>query len=246
MAAQDETTGAVRPKRSLARFAPMLVIVAALGGAYALGLHKSLSLETLRANREALSAFVAAQPLLALLGYLGAYLVFTAFMLPGALWITIAGGFLFGLAGGVAATVVGATAGATVLFLAARSAIGEPLRRRAGPFLKRLEAGFRENPLSYMFTLRFTPVVPFPVANIAPALLGAALPQFILTTALGIIPGVLAYTWIGAGLGAAFDAGQTPDLAGFGRQLLPAFIALALVSIAPVLLKRLRPARKPA
>lgn len=222
------------------RFLPLLVIVAGLGLAIALGLHKQLSFETLRAQRETLTAFVAAQPVAAVAIFLGVYIAFTALMIPGALWITIAGGFLFGLAGGTAATAVGATLGATLLFLVARTSLGEPLRRRAGPFLKRLEAGFQENPFSYMLTLRFLPVVPFPVANIAPAVLGAKLPDYVITTALGILPGVLAYTWIGSGLGAAFDSGEEPNIAGFAKQLLPAFFALAAVSLAPVLIKRLR------
>ena len=88
-------------------------------------------------------------------------------------------------------------------------------------------------------------MVPFPVANIAPALLGAKLPHYVLSTALGILPGVIAYTWIGAGLGAVFAAGEEPNLAGFARQLLPAFFALAAISLAPVVMKRFS-RKKPA
>ena len=222
------------------RFLPLLIVVGGLAAAISMGLHKQLSFETLRTQRETLTGFVAAQPVLAVASFIGVYVLFTAMMIPGALWITIAGGFLFGLAGGTAATAVGATLGATLLFLVARTSLGEPLRRRAGPFLKKLEAGFQENPFSYMLTLRFLPVVPFPVANIAPAVLGAKLPDYVITTAFGILPGVLAYTWIGSGLGAAFDSGEEPNIAGFAKQLLPAFFALAAVSLAPVLIKRLR------
>jgi len=229
----------------LKRYAPLLVLLAVLAAAYALGLHRQLSFEALAQHRQAMTDFVAAHPVAAVAAFLAAYILFTAAMIPGALWLTIGGGFLFGLAGGAIATVVGATTGATLLFLVARSALGEPLRRRAGPFLKRLESGFQENPFSYMLTLRFLPVVPFPVANIAPAVLGAQLWHYIPATALGILPGVIAYTWIGSGLGAVFAAGEEPNLAGFARQLLPAFFALAAVSLAPVLIKRLR-SKKPA
>lgn len=227
------------------RFLPLLLIVAGLAAVLASGLHKQISFEALRANRAALTAFVADQPAIAVAAYLGVYVAFTAMMIPGALWITIAGGFLFGLLGGTLATAVGATIGATVLFLVARTSLGEPLRKRAGPFLKKLESGFQENPFSYMLTLRFLPIVPFPVANVAPALLGAKLRDFVVTTALGILPGVLAYTWIGSGLGAAFDSGAEPNLGGFAKQLLPAFFALAAVSLAPAIIKRIR-GKKPA
>lgn len=229
----------------IVRFLPLVLIVAGLAAVLASGLHKQISFEALRANRAALTAFVADQPIVAVAAYLGVYIAFTALMIPGALWITIAGGFLFGLVGGTAATAVGATLGATVLFLVARTSLGQPLRNRAGPFLQKLESGFQENPFSYMLTLRFLPVVPFPVANIAPALLGANLRDYVITTAVGILPGVLAYTWIGSGLGAAFDSGAEPNLGGFAKQLLPAFFALAAVSLAPAIIKRVR-GKKPA
>ncbi len=243
------TTTGTEPRKKqgggIVRYLPLLLIVAGLIAAFALGLHRYLSFEQLKAQRETLTAFVVAHPLIAAAAFIATYMTFTLLMIPGALWLTIGGGFLFGLYGGGALTLVGATAGATCLFLAARTALGEPLRRRAGPFLKTLEAGFAENPFSYLFTLRFLPVVPFPVANIAPALLGAKLRDFVVTTFVGIIPGVIAYTLIGSGLGAAFDSGHEPDIAGFVRPLLPAFFALAAVSLLPVVIKRFR-TRKPA
>jgi uncharacterized membrane protein YdjX (TVP38/TMEM64 family) len=230
------------PKKgaSWLRYAPLALIAAGFAAAIFLSPHGALSFETLRTQRGELTSIVAAHPVASYAAFIAIYAVFTMLMAPGALWITIAGGLLFGLAGGSLATIAGATLGATALFTAARTAFGETLRRRAGPFLKKLEAGFAENPFSYMLTLRFLPVVPFPVANIAPALLGAKLRDYVVTTAVGIVPGVIAYTWIGAGLGAAFDSGTEPNIAGFARQLLPAFFALAAVSLAPALIKRFR------
>ena len=220
------------------RLWPVYVIAAGLLAAWQLGLFDYLSLETLREQHETLRAFVEANLLLAVTAYIVIYALSTLFMVPGALWITIAGGFLFGLAGGSAATVVGATLGASLLFLAARTAFGGVLRERAGPFLRKMEAGFHESPRSYMFALRFLPIVPFPVANIAPALLGARYPDYALTTAIGIIPGVVAYTWIGAGLGATFAAGENPDIGSVAANLVPAFAALGVVSLMPVVWKK--------
>ena len=222
------------------RLLPLAVIAAGLAAAYAAGLHNYLSLDTLRDQRETLTSFVQNNLVLAVLIYLAVYILATAFMLPGALWITIAGGFLFGLVGGSLATITGATLGATLLFFAAKTSIGVPLRERAGPFLKKLEDGFKENAFSYMFFMRLMPVMPFPVSNIAPALLGAKARDFIFTTAVGIIPGVVAYTWIGAGLGGVFDRGENLDLAGFFGQIAPPLAALAVVSLIPVVIKKFR------
>lgn len=216
------------------------VLALAVFGAWRLGVFDYLNFETLRAQRETLNALVAANQILAFAVFVAVYVLVTTLALPGAFWITILGGYLFGLAGGAVATTIGATLGATALFVIARYLLADALRARAGPFLKKLEAGFNENANSYLLTLRLVPIVPFFIANVAPAFLGARLSSFVWTTAIGIIPGVIAYTWIGAGLGAAFDAGEAPDIAAFARELAPAFVALAALAIAPAIYSRFK------
>ncbi len=238
-AARDPSSGVWR----------VLIVVLVLGAAFAAwraGVFNLLSLETLRDRREELTAFVAAHRTLSFAAFVAVYALATMLALPGVLWITIAGGFLFGLAGGAVGTSLGATLGATILFLMARYLFAEALRRRAGPFLQRFEAGFQRNAVSYLLSMRLIPVVPFFIANIAPAFLGVRTPLFVAMTFVGILPGVIAYTWIGAGLGAAFDAGQTPDFATFARQLAPAFAVLGALALAPVLIRWLRPKRAEA
>lgn len=236
---------AQKPGSTWLKLWPVYVIVAGLVAAWQLGLFKLLSLNTLRDQQETLQAFVSENLWLAVAAYIGIYALATLFMMPGALWITIAGGFLFGLAGGSVATIVGATLGASMLFFAARTSVGTALRDRAGPFMKKMERGFNENPFSYMFALRLLPVVPFPVANIAPALLGAKYREYAITTAVGIIPGVIAYTLVGSGLGATFAAGEDPNLAVIAKNMVPALAALGVVSLMPVAFKMYK-ARKSA
>ncbi len=221
------------------RLWPFYIILAGLGLAWYFGLFDVLSFDTLKERREELKGFVEANLVLAFLAYIVIYALATLFMVPGALWITIAGGFLFGLFGGTPATIIGATLGASGLFLAAKTSLGKALSDLAGSWVRKLEKGFKDDEVSYMFAMRFVPAMPFPIANIAPALLGAKYRNYLLTTALGIIPGVLAYTWIGSGLGAALDAGEEPDLGTFALKLAPAFIALFVVSLIPVAYKRL-------
>lgn len=218
---------------------PVYVIAAVIVAAWQLGLFQYLSLDTLRDQQAFLQDFVAKNLVLSVGIYLGIYAMATLFMLPGALWITISGGFLFGLVGGSLATIAGATLGASLLFFAARTSIGSILRDKAGPFMAKMEKGFNENPLSYMFALRLLPVVPFPVANIAPALLGAKYREYAFATAVGIIPGVVAYTWLGSGLGATFAAGEDPNLASIAKNMLPALAALGIVSLIPVIYKKI-------
>ncbi|WP_300379924.1 VTT domain-containing protein [Henriciella sp.] len=234
----DKENSAPENRSIWIRLWPVYIIAAGLIAAWQFGLFQYLSLETLQEQNTALQSFVDEHLLLAIIAYVVIYAAATAFMIPGALWITIAGGLGFGLIGGSLATVTGATLGASILFLAAKTSIGKTLQERAGKFVKRMESGFKENAISYMFALRLLPAIPFPVANIAPALLGAKFRDYVLTTALGIIPGVVAYTWIGASLGMTFDAGDTESLFDVVKNFVPAFIALAVVALLPVIYRK--------
>ncbi|HBF90928.1 MAG TPA: TVP38/TMEM64 family protein [Hyphomonas atlantica] len=223
------------------RLWPLYLIAGGLVAAWAFGLFDYLSLETLRQQQAALRAFVEDNLILAIAAYIGIYTASTVFMLPGALWITITGGFLFGLAGGTLATVIGATFGASLLFLAAKTSLGGFMRKIASGYAEKVRTEFQNSPMAYMFAMRFIPAMPFPVANILPAILGAKYRDYAITTALGIVPGVVAYTWVGAGLGATFAKGEDPDLASVFQNLLPAAIALGVVSLLPVAWKKFFP-----
>ncbi|MDP1555997.1 MAG: VTT domain-containing protein [Hyphomonas sp.] len=208
------------------------------------GWHEYLTLESLSANASALDAMVRDNFLIVLASYILIYAAATTFMVPGSA-LTIAGGFLFGLAIGTPATVIGATLGASLLFAASKTSIGAILRDVAGPFLERMRAGFAENPVSYMFALRLIPLFPFAAVNIAPALLGARYRDYVITTFFGIIPGTLAYTWIGAAVKGTLLDGGTPDIGSLAANFAPAFIALGVVSLLPVAYKKFFPKKVP-
>jgi uncharacterized membrane protein YdjX (TVP38/TMEM64 family) len=169
------------------------------------------------------------------------YALCTALSLPTGLLLSTLSGFLFGTWLGGLVNVVGATLGATLIFLAARTALGDLLRARAGPFLRKLEAGFREDELSYMLVLRLVPLFPFWLVNLAPAFLGVRLSTFVIGTLVGIIPGAWVFASVGTGLGAILDSGGTPD----GSVLLEppvllSIIGLVVLALIPVVYKRLR------
>lgn len=225
----------------LRRWLPLGVLALGLAGFFAFGLDDYLSFETLRDRHAALTALVAENRWAAAFLYLAIYVLAVAFSIPGATVLTLVGGFLFGILWGSVLVVIGATAGAVCVFLAARTALGDFLRRRAGPWLRRLEAGFRENAFSYMLTLRLLPVAPFWLVNLAPAFLGVSLPTYALTTFIGVIPGTIVYAAIGNGLGATLEAGDDPDLGIiFEPHILLPLVGLALLSLLPVVVKAVR------
>lgn len=237
----------------LRRFAPLAVIVAAMGLGYAFGLHEYLSLSSLIRERTELAAVVSENLLLAAAAFVGVYVVAVALSFPGASLLTIIGGFLFGWTLGGTLVAFAATSGAAIIFLAARTSLGETLKHRAGPFLSRLAAGFREEAFNYLLFLRLAPVFPFWLVNIAPALFGMGLRPYVAATFLGILPGTYAYAFIGAGLDSVIAAQEaaSPGCAAAGtcsielsalvtRDLVLAFAALGIAALVPVLVRKWR------
>ncbi|WP_171208770.1 MULTISPECIES: TVP38/TMEM64 family protein [unclassified Ruegeria] len=237
----SETT---QPTRSgIGRHIPLLVILAvALAGFFTLGDY--LSFETLRDNREALLAWRDANYWAMAAAFVGIYIVIVAFSLPGAAVASMTGGFLFGLMFGTVFNVVAATIGASAIFLAARWGLGETLTAKletSEGTVGKLKDGLRENEVSVLFLLRLVPVVPFFVANLVPALVGVKFRNFLITTALGIIPGGIVYTWIGVGLGGVFDRGDTPDLSLLWEPfVIGPIIGLCVLAALPIAIKYLR------
>ncbi|MEL6423338.1 MAG: VTT domain-containing protein [Pseudomonadota bacterium] len=188
------------------RYLPLVAIVGLMGLAFAMGWHKYLSLQTIGENYGAMQAFIADNFAIAILIYMAAYIAVVALSLPGGLIMTLTGGLLFGPYFGIPATVLAATIGATIIFLVAKTSLGETLSATAGPWLDKLKAGFQENALSYMLFLRLVPAFPFVVVNLAPAFLGVRLRTYFFGTLFGIIPGTAAYSLVGASLGAPLEA----------------------------------------
>lgn len=230
-----------RRRPSLARLLPLLAVVAAIAAFFALGLDRYLSFEALEAHREQLLKWTADHRVTVIAIFMLAYAAMVALSLPGATWATLAGGFLFGTAEAAVYVVIAATVGATAIFLIARYALHDFFEQKAGPAMKRMEAGFNENALSYMFVLRLVPLFPFWLVNLVPALLGVRLRTYVIGTLFGIIPGSIVYCSVGNGLGVLFEQGRRPDLGIiFEPAILAPILGLAVLSLIPIAYKRLR------
>jgi uncharacterized membrane protein YdjX (TVP38/TMEM64 family) len=242
----ENSDGEPRPagRAAYKRLIPLVVLGVGIAAFFALGLDRYLTFDELRRNREVLTDFVGAMPVLSVLLFVLVYTVAVALSVPGAAVLTLTGGFLFGIWEGTAAVVVGATAGATLLFLAARFVLGDTLRAKAGPWLSKMEAGFNEDALSYLLVLRLIPAFPFFIVNLVPAFLGVSLRTFVIATFLGIIPGTFVFASIGAGLGSIFDSAQEFSLKGaLTPQVITALVGLALLSLLPVAYKKIKARR---
>ncbi|MCC7274895.1 MAG: TVP38/TMEM64 family protein [Alphaproteobacteria bacterium] len=227
------------------RWWPLAALVVATALVFALDLDRFVTFDALRQHRAVLQGFVERHGVLALLALVLAYTAVVALSVPGAVVMTVAAGFLFGTALGGALAVIGATAGATLVFLLARSALRAPLAARAGPFVRRMEEGFRRDAFSYLLVLRLVPLFPFWLVNLVPAVLGVPARVFVAATLIGIVPGTFVFASVGAGLGSVLDSDQplSPGSV-LTPKILLALGALAVLALVPVVYRRLKGRRR--
>ncbi len=205
----------------------------------ALGLGDLLSIDTLRTHRAALLAFVAQNQALAALGFVAFYTAAVSLSLPGATVLTLAGGFLFGPFLGTALNVAGATLGATLVFMFARTLFGMNVLDKFGERAARLGDNIKANAWSYLLVLRLAPLFPFFLVNLVPAFVGVKLSVFVLTTLFGIIPGTAVFTTAGAGLGSVLDRGGAFQFSSIlTPEVLVGLFGLAALSLAAIPLKK--------
>ncbi len=225
----------------LKRFWPLAVLLAGLALAYAFGLQRYLSLDAFLDSRAALKQAVQDNLVLTSLAFVAGYAVLVAFAFPAASIVTLAGGFMFGWLIGGALAVVGATIGATAIFLAARHAFGDVLRRKAGGAVKRFADGFRDDAFAYLLVLRLTPLLPFLAVNVAPAFFDVKTRTYVAATFFGIIPGAMVYAFLGSGINQALanvgegDVGVS-DLV--TPQMTIALVGLAGLSVLGLIFKK--------
>jgi uncharacterized membrane protein YdjX (TVP38/TMEM64 family) len=227
-------------KSAWRRFLPLIFIALLMVAAWWSGAFHALSLMSLKEHRQAILQFVDSHPASAPLAFMAIYFVCTSLSIPGAIWLTLLGGLLFTQPQATLYVVVGATAGATALFLAARTAFGTFLAQKAGSRLKSMEEGLRKNAASYLLFLRFVPLFPFWMVNLAPAFFGVKARTFVWTTLVGILPGSYVFTQAGAGLGSLLDNPENFSLSTLlTTQVKIALVALGLFALLPIFLKKL-------
>lgn len=218
--------------RKIKQFTPLCLLIVLVIGVYVSGALDYVSLETIQSQRLYLLDLVEQNPVVAAVVFMGIYMMAVALSLPIASLLTLLGGFLFGLVMGTFMVVSSATIGAMIIFLIAKSAVGESLRNRAGPFYNKVADNMNENAIQYMFFMRFVPVVPFFIANVLPALFNIKLRDFLITTFFGIIPGTAVYVNIGQGLATIESAGDLVS-----PQILGAFTLLGVFALVPTVIK---------
>lgn len=226
---------------ALKRYAPLAILLIGLIGFFAFDLQQYFDFEKIKSGREDLRLYVDNNFAQSVALYSLTYITVIALSLPLGSVLTLLGGFLFGLVHGTLIVVTSATIGAAIIFLVAKSALGNTLREKAGGLYKKIAHNFNENAFAYLLSLRLAPLFPFGLVNILPAIVGMKTSQYVLATFIGIIPGTAVYVYAGQSLG---NLESPKDIA--SPSIITAFVLLSLMGLIPTIIKKIRSAKKDA
>ncbi len=179
-------------------------------------LGRLLTLEQLKASRDALVGAYQARPLSTLLAYFGLYVMATALSIPGALILTLAAGAMFGLGVGLLVVSFASSLGALLAFLAARYLLRDAIQARFADRLAPFNEGVRRDGTFYLLTLRLVPLFPFWLINLLMGLTPIGAGRFYLVSQLGMLAGTAVVVNAGTQLVAIHSAGDivSPGLLG--------------------------------
>lgn len=198
-----------------------------------------VSLDSFRAHQIEIVKFIQIKYYLSVLIFIGLYVFSTALSIPGALILTMMGGYLFGAFLGALFSLIGAIVGASILFIAARSAFGELLKPKIGSSIERMRNELTKNAFFYLLFLRLTPVFPFFVVNIAPAFLNISFSKYFSASFLGMIPGAAVYALMGSGLNKTLVTDEGFDkIPNVSLEFLAGLVGLAVLSLVPIVIRR--------
>jgi uncharacterized membrane protein YdjX (TVP38/TMEM64 family) len=220
------------------RYLPILILICLSVTAWFLGLHHYLSFDALRAHHEKIDAYITLYPTASALLYMGVYITIVGLSIPGATFMTLVGGLLFGQLVGTCCVVMSATIGATILFISAKLASQDILWQKAGPWVEKMKRGFQEDAFFYLLTVRLIPIFPFVAINLVAAVLQVPLKTFMITTFIGIIPGTFIYVSIGDALKDVLLSPVFTSKIVLEPKLLLALGGLGILSLLPVFYKR--------
>lgn len=224
---------------TIRRLIPLFIIAAVSLSAWLAGVSNYLTLEKLRLYHDVLDQFVSNSLVLAIIAYALLYITAVTLAIPGAVFLTIIGGYLFGQVIGATIIIMAATIGATLFFMIARSATKDILNKRTGQWASKLQRGFQEDAFTYLLTLRLVPACPFIIVNLVAALMQIPISTYFLATLLGIIPGTVVFSSMGVALREAI---MRPDFSPsfiLEPRILLTLTALGGLSLIPVILKKL-------
>ncbi len=214
---------------SLARMAPRILLAAALVAAIAWTILHRQQIDVAGAT-----ATIGGLGAWAPVAFIGLYIAGTILFLPGSV-LGLAGGALFGPVWGAVYTLVAATIGAVLAFVVARYVASDWVVARAGGRLKQLIEGVEAEGWRFVAFVRLVPIFPFNLLNYALGLTRIRLVDYVLASFLCMIPGTVAYSYLGYAGREALTGGES-----LVQKGIVALALLAAAAFLPRFARRLR------
>jgi uncharacterized membrane protein YdjX (TVP38/TMEM64 family) len=211
----------------------LVLITGAIAVFYFLDLQQFLTLSSLKENRQSLLLAYQSHTAAFTLGFILIYIVQTALSLPGAAILTLAGGAIFGVAMGTLWVNIGASTGALLAFLLARTLLRDWVMKRFGEKMKAFDRGLSKNGLSYLLFLRLVPLFPFFLVNLACGVTGLSIRTYLAGTVIGILPGSFVYANAGASLASIENISQVSS-----PRVLTSLALLGIFALVPVIYRK--------
>ena len=225
--------------KKLLRFLPIGLLITGFVFFFVFGGSEIFQFETLKQHHTYLTTLVEQQTFLMLVVYTLAYSIVVAFSIPIGLLMTVTGGFLFGTILGTVCVVFGATLGACVLFLAARTAFADLFRHKVRGWIVRFEQGLKEDAFHYLLVLRFGPFVSFLVGQHCTCVIRHSFSELCFEYIFRDYSGVFVYASLGNGLGALLERGEAPNFGIiFTPEILIPIVGLAILAFIPIVYRR--------
>ena len=180
-----------------------------------------------RFDAVALEAWINDAGVLAPIVFMLIYALATVLFLPGSV-ITLAGGALFGPVLGTFYNLTGATLGAVLAFLISRYLASDWIEDKAGGRVRQLINGVEGEGWRFVAFVRLVPLFPFNLLNYALGLTKIRFLHYLIATCVFMLPGAVAYTWLGYAGREAIAGGE-----GLIQKILIAFALLAMVAFLP-------------
>jgi len=219
-------------KKKIVIAASVVMLIAVF---FVFDLGRFLTLESLKANRDALTAFYQKNRLVMAAAFIAVYIIQTVLSLPGAAVLSLAAGAIFGAVVGTLYVNIGATIGATLAFLVARYLFHDVIQKKFGPRLEKINKELEARGFNYLLFLRLVPVFPFFLINLGAGLTRMPLRTYFLGTMVGIIPGSFVFCNAGASLATITSMSEVAS-----PRVLGSFALLGMFALVPVLYQKFK------
>ncbi|OEE99996.1 dihydrolipoamide dehydrogenase, partial [Vibrio crassostreae 9ZC13] len=161
--------------------------------------------------------------------YFVAYVMITAFSIPGAAVVTLLGAALFGFWNSLLLVSFASAIGATLAFLSSRYLLRDWIQTKFGDKLATINKGVEKDGAFYLFSLRLIPVFPFFLINLLMGLTPMSVSRYYITSQIGMLPGTAVF------LNAGTQLAEIDSLSGIVSPSV--VLSFALLGIFPIVAK---------